>query len=74
MLIMESVFAPKSRSTEENCGNTNKMKNISTHDAANQNECGVVQGVHDLAAQSFRPRSFVGEHLEDVGELARGLS
>ena len=74
MLIMESVFAPKSRSTEENCGNTNKMKNISTHDAASQNECGIMQSIRNLSAQRFRPHSFVREHLEDVGELARGLA
>src|SRR5262245_18028917 len=33
-----------------------------------------MQGVRNLAPQCFRPHPFVRKHLENVGELARGLA
>ena len=33
-----------------------------------------MQGIRNLAPQRFRPHPFVRKHLENVGELARGLA
>ena len=39
-----------------------------------QDEARILQRVRDLAAQGFGPLPFVGEHLEDVRQLAGGLA
>src|SRR5260221_8204808 len=71
-LSAESDFAPKSCSTVENCGNTNRMKNSMTQAAAIRTKAGYcIASVSLRRISSARARS---QHLEHLIECARDFA
>ena len=69
-----SDFAPKSCSTDENCGSTNRMKNSMTPTAATSTKTGYCMASVELAPHLFGSCPLRRQHLEHLIERARDFA